>query len=75
MAIKAKEKTFPITFDLSQEQYRRLLQIKREYKLRSLSDIVRYALKRFDFKQVPAAAQSHQQVSVRLTQDLKAVLV
>ncbi|MGE9292015.1 MAG: ribbon-helix-helix protein, CopG family, partial [Puniceicoccales bacterium] len=68
------QKTFPITFDISQEQYRQLKKLQRQFGLGSISELVRLAVSRFNFAQVPQTAQEHQQISVRLGQEDKAVL-
>ncbi len=74
MTATHKQKTFPITFDISQEQFRQLQKLKREYGLASISELVRLAVSRFNFAKVPSSAQEHQQISVRLGEEDKAVL-
>ncbi|MBC2593570.1 CopG family transcriptional regulator [Ruficoccus amylovorans] len=74
MTATHKQKTFPITFDISQGQHRQLQKLKREYGVASLSELVRLAVSRFNFARVPKSAQEHQQISVRLAEADKAVL-
>ncbi|MGA2051940.1 MAG: ribbon-helix-helix protein, CopG family [Opitutales bacterium] len=64
----------PLTFDLKKDLLERLHAFQTRSGARSLSEVVRQAVARHDFRQFSAASE-HQQISVRLPTELKAQLL
>ena len=71
----SSETTSPLTFDLQQDLLNKLKQVQKEVGARSLSEVVRYAVSVFDSSGLDLKPSSHQQISVRLSSDLRQRLV
>jgi hypothetical protein len=65
----------PLTFDLPVTLLAKAEALRRREKLRSTSEVVRLAVREFDFGGYTAAAREHRQVSVRLAPRVKNFLV
>lgn len=64
-------KSAPITFEIQQELLLKLKHLQKASKTNSMSEVIRYALKSFNFSSFKRTVTPHKQISVRLSQDLK----
>jgi Arc/MetJ-type ribon-helix-helix transcriptional regulator len=65
----------PLTFDLPVSLIAKAEALRRREKLGSTSEVVRLAIREFDFGGYVAASEKHRQVSVRLAPRMKNFLV
>ena len=75
MPTKPTTAAAPLTFDLPVELIGKIEAHRRKEKLGSTSEVVRHAIREFDFGGYVVAANEHRQVSVRLTPRVKNFLV
>ncbi|MEO0510437.1 MAG: ribbon-helix-helix protein, CopG family, partial [Verrucomicrobiota bacterium] len=68
-------KTSPLTFDLQQDLLEKLKLLQRRTGARSLSEVVRYAVSSLKVSELDLGGRLHQQISVRLSDDLRQRLV
>ncbi len=64
----------PLTLDLSASQIARIEQVRKQLKLDSISDVVRYAIESYDPSRFTDSAEEHRQISVRIPQQAKIAL-
>jgi hypothetical protein len=74
MAKKTQKHIPPLTFDLDEEMYGKIIAMKKKTGARSLSELIRHAVDKFDFKGLKKASKKHRQISVRLDQNMKTAL-
>lgn len=67
--------TSPLTFELKKDLLDRLDQFKNKSGARSTSEVVRFALASFDFEHYQNVEEDQRQISVRLPDELKEVLL
>ncbi|MEN8733356.1 MAG: ribbon-helix-helix protein, CopG family, partial [Lentimonas sp.] len=67
----SSETTSPLTFDLQQDLLDKLKKMQRKSGLRSISEVIRYAVSVFDSSSLVKDTSSHRQISVRLSTDLR----
>ena len=65
----------PLTFDLQQDLYEKLVEVQRQVGARSLSEVVRYAVSVLDSSKLDLNPAEHRQISVRLSSELRTHLV
>lgn len=64
----------PLTFDLDDALAAKIESCRARLGLASTSEVVRLAISKYAFDKYRAALQSHRQVSVRLTADMRGLL-
>ena len=67
--------TSPLTFDLQEGLYLKLVEIQKKVGARSLSEVVRFAVSVLDSSSLDLKPASHRQISVRLSVELRRRLV
>ena len=75
MSSKAAPVAVPITFDLPVELIAKVAQHRQKAGLGSTSEVVRLAIREFDFGSYRPTVAEHRQVSVRLTPRVRGFLV
>lgn len=68
-------KTSPLTFDLQQDLLEKLKKLQRFTGARSLSEVIRYAVRHLNVSDVDLGSKGHQQVSVRLSDQSRQHLI
>ena len=68
-------KTSPLTFDLQQDLLEKLKKLQHRTGARSLSEVVRYAISVLNVAEMDLGSSTRQQISVRLSDDLRQRLV
>jgi Arc/MetJ-type ribon-helix-helix transcriptional regulator len=71
---KKKSTSLPLTFDLPLDLISKIETRRRTLALRSTSEVVREALADFNFNRYSSERIVHRQISVRLPEELKAML-
>lgn len=69
-----KTSNTPLTFDLATQDHKRLSQLAKRFKARSVSTLVRHAVEVYDFKDFTGKQRDHRQLSVRLPERLRTQL-
>lgn len=75
MAADKSSGNAPLTFDLKQDLFNQLKQFQAESGAPSLSEVIRFAINSFDFENFKSTSEPHKQLSVRLPEDLKQLLL
>lgn len=71
----SSESTSPLTFDLQQDLYDKLVEVQQQVGARSVSEVVRYAVSVLDPDSLSGNTTAHRQISVRLSGELRKRLV
>ena len=71
MAVKKTSATAPLTFDIGGKLLEKIETLQKRSGAASKSEVIRYALKEFDFNSVQIEPKSSKQISVRLSSKAK----
>ncbi len=66
MAKRSRSVSAPLTFDLPESLISRLESSRRGHGLKTVSEVIRYALEQFDFEAYKPTHDPHRQISVRI---------
>ena len=74
MATKSRKSSSPLTFDLPVSLIAKIGACRRGHGLKTASEVVRFAIKTFDFESCKPVRDLHRQISVRVSADQRAML-
>ncbi len=70
----SKKSSAPLTFDLPSALIAKIKTLRNGHGLRSASEVVRLAMDKFDFDRCVPVSVPHRQISVRITNEQRAML-
>lgn len=74
MARNSRKASAPLTFDLPISLIAKISACRRGHGLKTASEVVRFAIKTFDFESCEPTRDPHKQISVRVSADQRAML-
>ena len=74
MASNSRKASAPLTFDLPVSLIAKISACRRGHGLKTASEVVRFAIQTFDFEGCEPTRDPHRQISVRVSQDQRAML-
>ncbi len=74
MARHSRKASAPLTFDLPVSLIAKISACRRGHGLKTASEVVRFAIRTFDFEDCDPPRDPHRQISVRVSPDQRAML-
>ena len=74
MASHSRKASAPLTFDLPVSLIAKISACRRGHGLKTASEVVRFAIRTFDFEDCEPTRDPHRQISVRVSADQRAML-
>ena len=71
LSLMSSDSTSPLTFDLQQDLYEKLVEVQNRVGANTLSEVIRYAVSLLEERNLKPSPKTSRQVSVRVSQELR----